>query len=100
MRERPDLKVEQPRTEPEIIPPGDARLRSRWRTSSNDSHRAYVTRIGPFGVALLALGIGAVAASILLLFIGAFLIMLPFAGVLLAAAIVIGLLRGPFRRLP
>ena len=99
MRQRPDLKVEQPRSEPEIIPPGDPRLRSDWRTSSDEPRRIYVTRIGPFGVAMLTLGLGVIAASILLLFIGAFLIMLPFAGVFLAAAIVIALLTGSFRRL-
>jgi hypothetical protein len=99
MRQRPDPKVEQPRSEPEIIPPGDSRLRSDWRASSDGSRRIYVARIGPFGIALLAIGLGVVAASILLLFIGAFLVMLPFAGVFLAAAIIIGLLSGPFRRL-
>ena len=48
--------------EPEIIPPSvRVRLRDRdaW-TSVNErgTHRMYVTRLGPFNLVLLALGIG------------------------------------------
>ena len=44
MDQRPDSRVERPRVEPEIIPPGDARLRSPWRTSFNGTQRIYQTR--------------------------------------------------------
>jgi hypothetical protein len=89
--------MEQPRAEPEIIPPGDVRMRPARRTSSDGTHRIYVARIGPFGFAMLAFAI-AMAVTFLLLLIGAFLIVIPFAGLLLAAVVVISLLRGSFRR--
>jgi hypothetical protein len=99
MPQRSEPKVERPRSEPEIIPPSDPRIRSGWRSASfGQSQRIYVTRLGPFGAAMLALGIAAISASVLFLLIGAFLIVLPFAGVFLAAAIIIGLLTGSFRR--
>jgi hypothetical protein len=47
---------------------------------------------------MLAFAIGAIAAFILLVFIGAFLIAVPFAGLLLIVAVLISLLRSPFRR--
>ena len=100
MDQRPDSRVERPRVEPEIIPPGDARLRSPWRTSFNGTQRIYIARVGLFGFAMLVFTIAAIAASILLLLIGAFFIVVPFVGLLLAAAVVISLLRGLFRRLP
>lgn len=99
MAQRSEPRAEQPRAEPEIIPPDDPRIRSQWRTSFNDSGRIYMARVGPFSFAMLAFAIGAIAASTLLLLIGAFLIAVPFAGLLLVAAVLISLLRGPFRRL-
>jgi hypothetical protein len=99
MAQRPESGPEQPRAEPEIIPPGDPRIRSQWRTSFDDPGRIYVARVGPLGFATLAFAIGAIAAFILLLLIGAFLIAVPFAGLLLVVAVLISLLRGPFRRL-
>jgi len=99
MGQRSEPRAEQPRAEPEIIPPGDPRIRSQWRTSFNDPGRIYLARVGPFSFAMLAFTIGAIAASVLLLLIGALLIAVPFAGLLLVAAVLISLLRGPFRRL-
>lgn len=99
MGQRSDSRAEQPRAEPEIIPPGDPRIRSQRRTSFDDPGRVYVARVGPFSLAMLAFAIGAIAAFILLLLVGAFLIAVPFAGLLLVAAVLISLLRGPFRRL-
>jgi hypothetical protein len=97
MAKQPNGRVERPRAEPEIIPPGDPRIRSQ-RRAFDDPGRIYVARVGPLGFAMLAFAIGAIAAFVLLVFIGAFLIAVPFAGLLLVVAVLISLLRSPFRR--
>ena len=90
-------------TEPEIIPPSaGAQLRDSdaiW-TSVNErgTHRIYVTRLGPFGLVLLALGIGFLAALVFVLAIGTFLIWIPLVALLFVATIISALLRQPFRR--
>ncbi|HUZ91311.1 MAG TPA: hypothetical protein VMU78_05345 [Methylocella sp.] len=90
------------RSEPEIIPPGQTDLRemkSRWGKVSTDEksfHRIYVSRIGPFGLPFFLLG-GLFAASLLVFALSAFLLLLPVAGVVLAAALFTGLLRGRSR---
>jgi hypothetical protein len=78
-----------------------ARLRdsdAMW-TSVNErgTHRIYVTRLGPFSLVLLGLGIGLFAALVLVLAIGAFLIWIPLVA-LLVTAIICALLRQSFRR--
>jgi hypothetical protein len=96
MDERPVPQGEKPRIEPEIIPPGQAE--ARWdgspRWSSGATHRVYVTRIGPFGFFLIAAAVVAFAILVLLVMVGAFLLWIPIAGLLLAVAVVSGLLRG------
>ena len=52
----------------------------------------------PFGFAVLALALAVLAALVLLLMLGAFVVLIPLAGVLLVAAVVISLLRGSRRR--
>jgi hypothetical protein len=96
MEQRPD----KPRSEPEIIPPGE-QARSRWvdgRTWSSGTQRIYVARVGPFGFAIVAFAIAIIAALVFLLVLGAFVILIPLAGLLLAAAVIASLLRGSFRR--
>ena len=93
---------EKPRIEPEIIPPDRAGARpfangSGWSHESG-VHRIYVGRVGPFGIGLLMLGIGLFAAVAILLVLGVFLILIPVAGLLLAAAVIAGLARGYFGR--
>jgi hypothetical protein len=91
---------ERPRSEPEIIPPdraGGSASQSNWPpygyTRTQGTQRIYITRMGPFGIALVLLAI-AVAAGIGLLFIlGAFLIWIPVVAVALVAAAVTGLFR-------
>jgi hypothetical protein len=56
-------------------------------------HRIYVARLGPFGVALLMLIVGILAAVILLAVVGAVLIWIPVFALLLAAGVVFRLLR-------
>lgn len=103
MNQRPVPGAEQPRAEPEIIPPGDAGVRGRWRRSQTSfdgrsTQRIYVARLGPFGFAVLVLALAVLAALVLLLMLGAFVVLIPVAGVLLVAAVVISLLRGSRRR--
>jgi hypothetical protein len=85
-------------TEPEIIPPSvGARLRdsdAMWiSVNERGTHRIYVTRFGPFSLVLLALGIGLLAALVLVLAIGAFLIWIPLVALLVTASIISALLR-------
>ncbi len=87
---------EQPRVEPEIIPPDRHQGRAEdqsWPPSydysqSYGTHRVYVTRIGPFGFALVMLIVGLLSAVLLLALIGTALIWLPLvAGLVLIAFI-------------
>jgi hypothetical protein len=94
---------EQPRTEPEIIPPDRSQARpsgfppygfgQSGYTQSAGVHRVYVSRIGPIGFALLLLVIGLFAGILLLALIGAALIWIPVVAVLVVVAAVSGLLR-------
>lgn len=86
---------EQPRVEPEIIPPdrggrGADWGRSPWRGSpygqTRGTRRIYVTRLGPFGIALLLLAIAAVVAIVLIAVLGAVLIWIPVVAVLIVVA--------------
>lgn len=105
MDKRPVPGSDRPRVEPEIIPPGDPRARSAygsgdartWR-SADGTQRVYVARVGPFGFAMVALAAALIAALVFLFVLGAFVIVIPLAGLLLAAAIVSSMLRGSFRR--
>jgi hypothetical protein len=91
---------ERPRVEPEILPPersgrntgGDGWPPYGYRTGSQ---RIFVTRIGPFGFALVMLVVGLFAAVLLLLLIGTALIWLPF----VAAILIVGAVAGVLRRL-
>lgn len=91
------------RPEPEIILPGDPDIRSR-RTAHRfgegypfvgvrTSHRIYTARLGPFGLILLALAIAIAAAVMLVLLLGAVLFWIPILFLLVAAAVISGLLR-------
>lgn len=96
---------EQPRAEPEIIPPD--RRQSGWRQSSwqttwvsrdamgraHGAERIYVSRMGPFGVAILLLAFAVLAAIIFLAIIGAVLIWIPVVALVVAIAAVFRFLR-------
>ncbi|HML09139.1 MAG TPA: hypothetical protein VK430_13545 [Xanthobacteraceae bacterium] len=56
-------------------------------------HRVYITRLGPFGSALLMLAIIALAAVVLLAFLGALLISIPLVVFLVIVVALSGLLR-------
>ena len=101
MDQRPVPGPDQPRSEPEIILPGESGARSRrvdGRMWSSGTRRIYVARVGPFGFAMVALLAALLAALVFLLVLGAFVIVIPLAGLLLAAVIVSSMLQRSFRR--
>ncbi len=93
---------ERPRVEPEIIPPDRYGRRPNWRrapwradvfSETRGTHRIYVARLGPVGLALLMLALAAVAAVILIAVLGAVLIWIPVVAVLVVGAALFRLLR-------
>jgi hypothetical protein len=97
---------ERPRVEPEIIPPDRNGGSADWRRSAytpwrgsgfeqiHSTHRVYVGRVGPFGIALLLLAIAAMLGLILIAVLGAVLIWIP----IVAVAVVIAGFFRLFRR--
>jgi TM2 domain-containing membrane protein YozV len=90
---------EEHRSEPEIIPPGradgNAPESAFWmRDVERGSHRIYVAKIGRFGLLPFFLLSGIILIALLIFVLGVFLVLIPVAGVVLAAAIIAGLLRG------
>jgi hypothetical protein len=93
---------ERPRAEPEIIPPDRTNRESDWRrqgwrpgpfTFAGETHRIYVGRLGPLGIAVLILIVGVVVAVILLAVVGAVLLWIPILALLVAAGAIFRLLR-------
>ena len=97
---RPHPQSEEPRSEPEIIPPGGSeRGRSRMRFYIDDRiGRVYITRPGPLGTILMVLVVGLLLTVMLIMLLGAFLVFLPAVILFVTAAIVAGLLRIYFQR--
>jgi hypothetical protein len=95
-KRRTDLP-EEPRVEPEIIPP--MRSGSEWySTDGYGQQRVFVSRMGPWSVFGMVLAFGIVAGAVFALVIGALLVAIPVIGLLIAGAIVFSLLRGHFAR--
>ena len=88
---------EQPRVEPEISPPGRSGRNSPWSpygfTEARGTQRIYVSRIGPFGIALLLLAFAAVATIVLIAVLGAVLIWIPIVALVVIAGALLRLLR-------
>jgi hypothetical protein len=91
----------EPRSEPEILPPGktdrrelEGRLRGRVSSDAYGFQRIYVSRIGPFGFLPLVLFGGLFTAALFVFVVSAFFILIPVAAFLLAGALFAGLLRG------
>lgn len=87
-------------SDPEIIPPGHSDHDPLWPQDSIEQrgrHRIYVTRVSPLGFLPFALLSGLVAIAVLVFLFGFFLILIPVAGLVLAAAIIANLLRGSSR---
>ena len=99
---RPNLQGEEPRSEPEIIPPGHAKRGPTRIGDSIDAHvgRVYIAKFGPLGTILLTLVVGLLSAVLMVLLFGALLVALPAVVLLVTAAIIAGLLRVYFQRSP
>ena len=100
-------RPEQPRYEPEIIPPGRDERRGRgggdayvW-TSFDDrgTHRIYVARPGPFSIIVALILAGLVLAAIVLLLAGLVLFWIPVVVLVVAALLLSGYVRYYWRRL-
>jgi hypothetical protein len=106
MDKRPKPQGEKPRSEPEIIPPEHAGRtaqgtpRMRVFVDTRGTERVYIAKPGPLGIILVILITGILSAVMLILLLGAFLIWLPVVVLLVAAAIIAGLLRRYFQRAP
>jgi|SRR6266481_7219414 len=105
MDERPTPPGEKPRAEPEIIPPGgddreseSSAVHIRVFVDGGGIRNIHVSRLGPLGILVLALMIGILLAIMLVLVLGAFLIWIPLVVLVVAAAIISGLLRAYFRQ--
>jgi hypothetical protein len=90
---------EQPRSEPEIILPGEPLRSSRTDNFAQwqGVHRIYIARPGPFGMFAVALAIIAAFGIVLLLLWGALLIIVPMIALLVVAGIISGVVRSYFR---
>ena len=99
---RPNMQGEEPRSEPEIIPPGQAKRGPTRMGDSIDAHvgRVYIAKFGPFGTILLTLVVGLLSAVLMVLLFGALLVALPVVVLLVTAVIVAGILRVYFQRSP
>jgi len=81
---------ERPGSEPEIIPPEHIEASTRNKQRSFHQRRTYrfhVTRPGPLSLALVLIMLAAFVAIVSLILIGAFLILIPLAVLLIAAAL-------------
>jgi hypothetical protein len=94
-KERPVADTNRPRAEPEIIPPShaDPRWDERMRIDGRSSQRIYVAQVGPFGFAMAALAVAIIAALAILLVLGAFVVLIPLAGLVLAGAVIFSMFR-------
>jgi hypothetical protein len=106
MTDRPSPpEVEQPRFEPEIIPPDRANRAgmpggtwSRVFVDEHGTHRVFVGRIGPAGIILGSLLVGIVSAAALIVVLGIFLVWIPVVGLIVGALLISGWLRAYFNR--
>lgn len=94
-RQRPSRAEPSP-AEPEIIPPGADVPPPRREDFAFAQHgiRIHVTRLGPFGVAMLLLGGVALGAIALLMLLGAALVGAAAIGVVVVVALLARLFRG------
>jgi hypothetical protein len=91
--------------DPEILPPlhksqGETE-RGPWRRVFIDeqgTRRIYVTKVGPLGLLSFSAFAGFLSVILLILFLGAFVLLLPLLGILFGAAVIAGLLRRFSRR--
>jgi hypothetical protein len=97
-------KPETPRFEPEIIPPTRGPARPDDWIDLSGTERIHIRQAtfrapGPLGIILILLAVGLIASVILLLLVGFVLVWIPLVAFGLAALIIVGLVRGYWRRL-
>ena len=97
MSKPPKPPGDEPRSEPEIIPPGQAEQGTPRMRVFADTQRIYIGKPSPLGLVLVTLIIGLLSAAMLVLLLGAFLFFLPLAVLVATGVIVAGLLRFYFR---
>jgi len=94
---RQGAPAEPPRAEPEIIPPGadfPPRRGPGRVVFTRRVTRIQVTRLGPFGIAMVLLGAGVLGVVGLLVLLGAALVAAAALGVVVLGALLSRLLRG------
>lgn len=98
-----DNVPERPRFEPEIIPPDRGRRDSDrqyspWDanpfTASRGTQRVFVTRFGPFAIAMVMLALVVIVAIGVITIVGAVLIWVPVIAAVIVAGAALRLLRG------
>jgi hypothetical protein len=97
---RPNPQSEEPRSEPEIIPPGQARHNAPQMRVVLDTERLYFVKPGPLGTILTVLIVGLLLTVMLIMLLGAFIVFLPLVVLFITAAIIAGLLQVYFQRPP
>ena len=103
MSKPPKPQGEEPRSEPEVIPPGQAEQdtpRMRVFVDPHSPERVYIGKPSLLGIILVTLIMGLLSAVLMVLLFGALLVALPAVVLLVTAAIVAGLLRVYFQRAP
>ena len=88
-----DKGSEKPRSEPEIIPPGRAESetpRVHIFVGTQGTERVFVGKASPLGIILVTLITGLLMTAILVLFLGAFLFLLPLAVLFVTGLVVAG----------
>jgi hypothetical protein len=102
-RQRP-IKPEQPRSEPEIIPPARGRTQAyqagpEWfAANGRGTGRIFVARLGPWSIIGIVLLIGLFTGAVLAILLGALLLAIPVVGLLIAGALIANALRARLRR--
>ena len=92
-------KGRNPRSEPEIIPPGDAARdmhRTRVFVDAQGAERIYAARLGPFGIILVVVITALLLAMLLALLLATLLIWVPLVVLFVAGTVIVRVLRPYF----
>ena len=104
MSRRRPIEPEQPRSEPEIIPPARGRTQAHqagpewFAGNERGTSRIFVARVGPWSIIGIVLLIGLFAGAVLAILLGALLIAIPVFGLLIAGALIANAVRARLRR--
>jgi hypothetical protein len=98
------IKPEQPRCEPEIIPPARGRTQAHqgspewFAADGHGTSRIFVARLGPWSFIGVVLLFSLFAGAVVAILLGALLIAIPVIGLLIAGALIGNALRARLRR--